>query len=111
MKNLRANIHRMPLEQLWDDHGQFGTRLRDLVADDLKWLIENGPVRFVVASVGAPLKWFAIEDCDHVWREASANIVTDEEISLDEYPNRFAYGASEWEGRSGERIILLEMYH
>ena len=111
MKNSRQKIQQIPLEQLWDDDGSFGTRLRDLSFEELELMVGTGPVRFVEANVGKPLSWIPTENFRQFWQRARPNIARRNEIFLDDYPGSFAYGPSEWLGRARERIILLEMYH
>jgi hypothetical protein len=111
MKCLRLKVHRLPLEELWDEDGKFGTKVRDLAFKELNSILQTSSVHFVEANVGSPLKWIPLEDCHRFWQSVRPNIAKSDEIPLDDYPQGFAYGPSEWLGRSGERIIVLEMYH
>lgn len=108
------SLARLPLDRLTDDDGVFGTRLCDLTFDELEAIMRDGPVRLAIASLGARLRWIANVDLPAFWQTVLPNIVRDDEeagLQLDDYPGHFAYAASEWCGRSGERIVLLELYH
>jgi hypothetical protein len=111
MMNARSKIREMPIDQLWDDDGFFGTKLRDLTLEEVDLIVKTEPVRCVEASLGSPLNWISNEDFKAFWRFARPNIAKEDRIFLDEYSGGFAYGASEWLGRSGESIVLLEKFH
>lgn len=101
----------MPLEELWDDDGAFGRHVEHLSTDQIKAILRSGKVRFVEANVGEPLRWTAPDDCFARWRQVAANVTDVERFALEDFPDEWAFVASEWEGRSGERLILLEKHH
>jgi hypothetical protein len=111
MMNARSKIRRMPIDQLWDDDGFFGTKLRDLTLEEVDLIVKTGPVHCVEANLGARLNWISNADFKAFWQLARPNIAKGDKIILDEYSGGFAYGPSEWLGRSGETIVLLEKYH
>lgn len=101
----------MPLEILWDEQGEFGTRLRDVLLAEADEFVRREKLTIVMASPGALLRWVTPPDSFAYWRQAKANVCDDEVIHLDKYPGGFAYSPSLWAGREGARIILLEEYH
>ena len=101
----------MPLEELWDDDGAFGRRVAHLSTDQIKAILKGGSVRFVEANVGEPLCWTAPAECYFRWKQVVAHVADADRFLLEDFPDEWAFVASEWEGRSGERLILLEKHH
>ena len=102
----------MPLSELWADWKKVtAQRGRRLTTADITAILRVGPVRFVVADVGAPLEWIPLDDCFRFWKSVKSNIADEEKIRLGNYQDEFAYLVTEWFEESGERIILLETYH
>lgn len=104
-------VTRIPLEELWDDKGAFGQRLSYLTAHRIKEILRQAPVRLVEADVGAGLRWTAPEDCYARWKQVAANVADPDGFSLEDFPDDVAFVASEWRGRAGERLIVLELHH
>jgi hypothetical protein len=82
----------------------------------VKELLQAGPVRFVIAEVGKPLRWISEEERLVFWKaDARSHIPehSDQPFDLYLYPEGYAYVASEWCG--GELatvpIIALERRH
>jgi hypothetical protein len=65
----------------------------------------------VEVDVGAPLRWIALSECNQYWKAIADNIADAERFLIENFPNEFAFVASEWEGRLTERLIVLEMHH
>ncbi|GLK56131.1 GH15 family glucan-1,4-alpha-glucosidase [Methylopila capsulata] len=101
----------IPLEELWDDHGTFGTRERHLKATEIRGLLKAGPMRFVEAEIGAALRWTEQAGCFALWRSVQDHIADPEGFSLDDFADGRALVASQWAGRDGERLILFEVHH
>ena len=106
-------VMRMPLTELWDDSGTLiGNRIRSLDQPGLRELLGTGPVQFVVAHCGLKLKWIPMEQQFDFWKTVRLQIADPEKpIYLNQFPNEMAYIASEWRGRAGECLILLESHH
>ena len=81
--------------------------------ETIRQMLRQGPVEFVVANVGDPLKRIALEDCFEFWKtEAEPHLAENpDRIYLETFPDEYAYLASIWEGERGMSVILLEMYH
>ena len=78
----------MPLADLWDDAGSVPARRSHYLATaDIRTLLQSGRVRFVVADVGAPLRWVPEADCFTFWKSEVRQHVADPErpAVLDEY--------------------------
>jgi hypothetical protein len=103
----------MPLTELWDDGGTLtGERVRNLDQTDLAELLRTGPVQFLVANPGLKLRWIPIAQRFEFWKSVRPEIAHPEKpIYLNQFPNETAYIASEWRGRTGECLILLEKHH
>lgn len=106
-------VTRLPLTELWRDDG-FSTsaRGRSLTDTDILELLASGPVQFVVADVGRPLRWIPTRECRHFWRdEAKPHLASEARAYLDDFPGGYCYFASQWEEESAALIIVLEKQH
>ena len=103
----------MPLVELWDDAGPVvAAEIRDLVADDIRDLLRAGPVRFVVANLGAPIRWIPAGECYRFWKAEVQPWVADRiGADLDNYPGGYCYFASEWAVGDGPPVVLLAVAH
>jgi hypothetical protein len=106
-------VVKMPLTELWDDEGTLlGERIRNLVESDLVELLHTGPVQFLVADAGLELRWIRTQQLFEFWKTVRPQIAHPEKpIYRERVLNETAYIASEWRGRTGECLILLEKYH
>ena len=106
-------VTKMPLNEIWDDSGTLtGERIRYLDHNSLRELVRSGPVQFVVADPGSKLHWIPTEKRFEFWKMARPQIAdTTKPILLGQFPNKTAYIASEWRGRAGECLVLLEKHH
>ena len=106
-------VRKLPLTELWDDGGTLtDQRVRNLDRGDLAELLRVGPVQFIVADCGLKLRWIPTQDWLEFWKGIRPQVADSvKPISLKQFPNETAYTASEWRGRSGECLILLEKHH
>jgi len=108
-------VNSMPLTQLWDTDGPIGaTRKRFLSRDELKALLSQHRIEFVVANLGHPLKWIPVDECFSFWKsEVKPHLVSspDGGFSLEDFSYEYAYVASEWSGEFQHPVVLLEMHH
>lgn len=106
-------VTKLPLTELWDERGTVTRkRVRNLDQNNLAELLRAGPLRFVMADCGVNLRWIAMEERFEFWKTVRPQIANPlKPMGLHEYPNETAYTASEWHGRTGERVILLEKHH
>jgi len=72
----------------------------------------TGQVQFIVANCGAKLNWIPMQERFEFWKAIRPQ-VTDalRPIYIERLPNQTVYTASEWHGRTGELLILLETHH
>jgi hypothetical protein len=106
-------VTRIPLTELWDEDGILADkRIRNLDQSALLELVQSGPVRFVVADPGLKLEWIPTERRFQFWKAIKPQITDPgKRIRREDFPNQTFYTASEWRGRSGECLILLEKHH
>jgi hypothetical protein len=110
-------VTHMPLDGLWDDHGPLAARRdRFLTGEELRILLQRGPLRFVVADPGLPLRWIPEPERYVFWKaEVRPRLVEHPERPIDvfSYPEGRAFVASEWvpEDPASPLIVLLECQH
>jgi hypothetical protein len=106
-------VTKLPLAELWDESGPLtGDRLRTLDQSSLAELLRTGPVQFVVADCGLQLRWIPTEQRFEFWKAVQPQIADPSKpMYLKQFSKETAYIASEWCGRSGEPLILLETHH
>jgi len=99
---------------LRDENGAVveGKKRFDLTASDILSLIREAAIRFVVAYSRTDFRWIDLADCYKFWKdEVKAHHCKGDRIYLEDYPGEYCYVASEWQLESGERMIVLEIYH
>lgn len=109
-------VWRTPLEELWDSGGPVpATAGRPLGATEISDLLRTGPVSFVRANVGEPLRWIPESEGFDFWkREVKPHLVPPdkvEEISLDDFEEGYCYLATEWTRSDKPPVVLLLMVH
>ena len=105
-------VSRLPVEEIWAGQRLVSTiKVRDLGASDIVDLLRSGIVRFVVADVGLPFRWYDERQCFEVWKsEVKQHIADGGHASLDDFKSGFFYFASEW-ADGGMPIVLLSKNH
>lgn len=106
-------VTKLPLAELWDETGALpGERIRHLDESLIRGLMGIGQVQFIVADCGAKMNWISQQERFEFWKMVWPQIADPmKPIQLDQFPNETAYTASEWLGRTGECLILLEKHH
>lgn len=100
------------LNKLWDANGEFGQCVKNgLTEEDIRAMLREGPIRFLEVDVGRPLRWIPLNERFEFWKSVRSNLHVSEKPYLEDYPSCFFYGASEWAGRGGERLIVLQKFH
>jgi hypothetical protein len=102
-------ITELPLRDLWDDAGPvLGEWVRDLSATDIRELLRQGSVRFVVADIGAKPQWISETRCYSFWKtEVLPHLAEpNSRVKLGELPNQYGYFASEWRTQATPVIVL-----
>jgi hypothetical protein len=113
---LRADqrvVTKIPLTELWDESGTITSeRIRSLDQSTLLELVRSVSVQFVVADCGLKLDWIPREKRFDFWKTVRPQIADPAKpIFLGSFRNETAYIASEWRGRTGECLVLLERHH
>jgi hypothetical protein len=118
MKTPERVVITIPMKAIWQEDGSPTTeRVAFLSAPEIKQLLRSGPVRFVIADVGKPLRWVPPGTCFDFWKtEVKDNLCGDaSKLLLDAYPASYCFAASLWkdiaEPASVYPIILLEKRH
>ena len=106
-------VTRIPLTELWNADGRVeAARERFLDLDQLKGMLSQFPVEFVVANPGHPLKWIPVAECFDFWKsEVKPHLASTDKFLLENFPEEYAYVASEWSGELQIPVVLLEMHH
>ena len=110
-------VTRLPLAELWTERGPVAaTRERSLGRAEVKALLQAGPVQFVVADTGRPLRWVPLEERFVFWKaDARSHVISNPHHPIDiyTYPEGYAYLASAWvpDDVDSLPIVLLERYH
>ena len=110
---LRIVTH-LPLRELWRDDGlQSTARIRSLPEDDIRSLLRSGNIQFVVVNVGASACWIQPSECFQFWKnEAQPHLAREARVILEEFPDRYCYFASQWDGGDpASPIVVLEKQH
>lgn len=113
MPSKQRVIMQLPLAELRDDQAPL-TRQRDVGKEQIAELLRQGPVRFVVADCGHPLRWIAIEDRFRFWKDKVQPYLVEPdaaEIHLEDFPDEYCFRASEWAGGGSGPVVLLERLH
>jgi kynurenine formamidase len=113
MEISRRIVTQLPLDELWTDtHVLDSRRTRYLEQQEIRALLQAGPVQFVIADVGDKLHWIEQDRAYAFWKnEAKEHINSEQRAYLDDYPGEYCYFASEWLDSTGARIVLLEKHH
>jgi hypothetical protein len=109
----RRIVTNLRLSELWDEKGTLlGARIRHLDPNFIRELLQAGPAQFVTANCGAKLNWIPTQERFEFWKTVRPQIADPmKPIQLNRFPNETVYTASEWRGRIGECLILLEKHH
>ena len=108
-------VTQLPLNELWNSRGSLqAERRRWLCREDIRQLLQSGPLQFVIADAGRPLQGIA-EERFVFWKlEVRPHLVDEPErpFDIDTFPEGYAYLASQWVfDDSSASIVLLERYH
>ena len=116
MKTSEMVVTQIPLSIIWNAKGIIDARRRRYLSlEALKSLLQQQNLTdFVVANIGTQLSWVSSGNCFQFWKsEVKPHLVRDPDMdfSTDDFPNGYAYIASEWSGPFQNNVVLLEMYH
>lgn len=104
-----------PLTTIWNRDGDLDAeRIRDLGVDDIRSMLRQGTVQFVVANVGSPLDWIHPDLSTDFWRKIARRRIVPPDVdgfSLDDYPDGYCYCAALWRIKDLNDIIVLETHH
>lgn len=116
MQPNRRIVVGLPLTELWDADGPLKLeRKRPVGGQEIADLLQRGPVKFVLADCGQPLKWISAEDCSGFWKDETKHHLVEPDAAevgfqLEDFPGDYCYVGAEWKG-GFEPVVLLEKYH
>lgn len=116
MRPDRGIVTRLPLDALWNERGPVAARrVRHLGPETLRSLLRASEVRFVVADIGAALRWIPQAQTYAFWKaEVGSHLVDDPNRPFDpaRFPQGYCYLASEWRGAELDfAAVILERHH
>ena len=114
MDNSIRLVTKIPLSEIWKFDQDFDSnRKYYLNEEQINNILQISKVDFIVADVGHHLHWVGADHCYDVWKNEIKNHLANlnEHIILENYPDNYAYLASEWTTKSLIPIILLEKIH
>ncbi|WP_165249791.1 hypothetical protein [Paludisphaera soli] len=110
-------IMQTPLTELWDARGTLPIKeRRDVGCEQVRQLLRDGPVRFVIADCGRTIRWIALEDSFRFWKEEVKSHLIDWSVHvrgtrLEDWPGEYFYSGSEWDEVDGAAVVLLVKHH
>ncbi len=110
-------VTRLPLTELWDDSGPLPfTRGRPVGRAELADLLRVGPVRFVVADCGSPLRWVPADDRYRFWKDEVKPRLVEADVAegrfrLEDFPGERCYVATLWGEGEASPVVVLEARH
>ena len=106
-------VTQLPMSTLWLDNVEVnGVRERYLDATEIRELLRQTALVFVIADVGTELQWIARDKCFAFWKEEVEKHVANgiHKIILEDFMDGYAFIASQWTSKEGV-IVLLEKVH
>ena len=100
-------ITKLPLSRLSTSRGD-ARGVGDVGGDAIRDLLRAGPVRFVVADIGASLHWVLDAERFDFWKkEVQPHLAEpDARVDLEQFPSGYLYFASQWDDGSTPIIVL-----
>jgi hypothetical protein len=114
MQSARRVVTSMPLVELFDESGSLPhQRGQFLGLKELRNLLSEDRVQFIVADVGCPLNWIPANECFEFFKcEVRPQLAdADQPADLEDFPAAYCYFASRWLPQDGLPIVLLEKHH
>ncbi|QKG52366.1 hypothetical protein [Hymenobacter sp. BRD67] len=88
-------------------------RDKPLTKEDIKVIIQDKPIQFIIADVGHELEIISSDQCFNFWKYEVKKHLADasKRNRLEDYPDEYLYFASKWIAEDSSPIILLEKQH
>src|SRR5262245_4792656 len=103
------------LDELWSDRGVVNASPGEWLAmHDIASLLRLGPVQFVIADIGLPLRWIDLASCYRFWKEdVKPHLVPPgAAVRLEDMPGEYFYRAQQWlPADTSAPVILLFRHH
>lgn len=113
MQSPNKIVTQLPLSTLWIDNVEVsGLRERYLDATEIRELLRQTALVFVIADVGTELQWIARDKSFAFWKEEVETRVANDihKIILEDFMDGYAFIASQWTSKEGV-VVLLEKVH
>ena len=108
------NVTKIPLEILWTSETELESqRINYLTPTNIRDLLKQGEVYFIIADVGQKLLWIQPAECYEFWKsEVEKHVAINlDNINLEDFPGNYAYIASKWTSYAHIPVVLLEKIH
>ena len=104
-------ITKLPLSHLTTSLGD-ARCVGEIGSESIRNLLRADTVRFVIADIGSPLHWLPESECFDRWKNEIRPHLAEpgQRVYLEQFPDEYAYFASQWDDRSSP-IILLSKAH
>ncbi|MEM1054875.1 MAG: hypothetical protein AAGI52_05070 [Bacteroidota bacterium] len=107
---------RFPLHEIWDESGdvvavESGEELNESA---LRVLLRSGPVHFVVADAGLPLRWIPLDESFAFWKRDVRSHLADPgapSFRLEDFPGDYLYFATQWLWDRERPLVVLVIWH
>ena len=109
-------VEKIPIDSLWNEDGEEieYKRAEYLPSEEIKKILKQWPIRFIIARIGHPLKYIPEEECYTLWNQEVRDHMMDPPkgaLFLPDQLDGYGYLASKWVGSSEDDwVIVLEDY-
>jgi hypothetical protein len=113
MQSPNRIVTQLPLTTLWINNVEVSAlRERYLDTTEIRELLKQMPLVFIIADVGKELQWIEKDKCFAFWKEeVEIHVANDiHKIILDDFMDGYAFIASQWTSEEG-LMVLLEKVH
>jgi hypothetical protein len=102
-------VTQLPLRGLWRDTGSVQAfRGRPLSSADIRDLLREDPVQFVVVDIGLKPRWIGLDDCYRFWMDEVQPHLAEPDAKVTNN-GVYCYWAFEWHSDEvGSPIVVLE---
>jgi hypothetical protein len=104
-------VTKLPLSRLTTTRGD-AKRVSDVGAAAIRSLLRVGAVRFVVANIGASIRWVPEAECFDWWKQEVQPHLAEPNrpAPLEDFPGGYAYYASQWDDGSTPFVLLSKAH-
>jgi hypothetical protein len=114
MQAFQRIVTSTPLGELFDEQGTTThKRTCDLGSREIRTLLRQGRVQFVVVDGGKPPQWIPLSDCFNFFKREVAKHIAEpkQPVCLDDFAEGYFYFASKWVAEDESVAVVLELNH